>query len=86
MPVIDASDIEAEFGTHFSDYEFAQMAANDSYVTVYCNEDRIEEFKEEIVSCSDEPEYCARLYNEITLIHYLRGLGYTDKVLVYISW
>ena len=85
-PTITSSEIEKQFGFGLKDCECYQMCANDSYVTLCLDEDVIQDFKDEIESCPDEPEYVKRLSNDIVLIEYFRDLGYTDEILIYVSW
>ena len=44
---IDISDIEKLTGKHWGDFEFAQMAANDAYQTLYCDDESLKELYEE---------------------------------------
>jgi hypothetical protein len=85
-PTVTSSEIEKQFGICLKDCECYQMCANDSYVALCLDEDIVQDMKDEIESCPDEPEYVKRLSNNIMLIEYFRDLGYTDEVLIYVSW
>lgn len=45
---IDADDIRELTGKHWGDFEFAQMAANDSYVRMDCSDAGLEELYESL--------------------------------------
>lgn len=88
VPTVDGDEIEKELGIRVYDCEFAQMAANDSYVTVYLTADRIEYLREELEWNQDKccDSYVKRITNELKVIDYFRGIGYDTKILVFISW
>ena len=88
MPVVNSSDIEKEFGIRVFDCEFTQMVENDSYVELYLDEDRPRELYDDIRYYSNKCEdaYVKRLKNELELINKFRNLGYTNSILVYVSW
>lgn len=86
---ITTDDVKKLTGKHWSDFEFAQMAENDSYQILDCSDDHLEDLKDDfedaeepfIEDYDDEEEYnwskecClwARLRNEINLIEILRN-------------
>lgn len=86
---ITTDDVEKLTGKHWGDFEFAQMAENDSYQILDCSDDRLGELKDDfedaeepsVEDYDDEEEYgwrkerCywARLRNEINLIEILRN-------------
>jgi hypothetical protein len=86
---ITTDDVKKLTGKHWGDFEFAQMAENDSYQILDCSDDRLEDLKDDfedaeepsIEDYDDEEEYnwrkerCywARLRNEINLIEILRN-------------
>ena len=86
---ITTDDVENLTGKHWGDFEFAQMAENDSYQILNCSDDRLGELKDDfedaeepsVEDYDDEEEYkwrkerCrwARLRNEINLIEILRN-------------
>lgn len=85
--VIDIEDIEKEFKTHMSDYEFTQMAENGSYVSLECDDGTLEELYEDLdwENGKSHDRYL-RIKNQIQLVEYLRNLGYRDMVLINIYW
>ena len=86
---ITTNDVEKLTGKHWGDFEFVQMAANDSYQILDCSDSRLEDLKDDfedakepsIEDYDDEEEYkwrkesCrwARLRNEINLIEIIRN-------------
>ena len=90
MPTVNSWDIEQEFGIRVLDCDFAREEANDSYISLELTEDKINALWEELQDCSDETHY-ERLYatelkNELNLINKFRAMGYTENILVYVSW
>ena len=85
---ITTDDVEKLTGKHWGDFEFAQMAENDSYQVLNCSDDHLEDLEADfedaeepsVEDYEDEEEYnwyksrCAyaRLRNEIQLIKILR--------------
>jgi hypothetical protein len=45
---INNNDVEKLTGKHWSDFEFAQMAENDAYQTLYCDDGYLEELYEDL--------------------------------------
>ena len=86
MPTVNSWDIKAEFGIRVLNCLFTQEVENDSYVSLELTEDRIKELWEELQDCSDETRYVAELKNELNLINKFRAMGYTENILVYVSW
>lgn len=85
---INTDDVEELTGKMWSDFEFAQMAENDSYV-ILCLEDwYLEELYEEFEELKDENLKAAnRLRNQIDLVEILRkDYGLRDSVLIWVSW
>jgi len=85
---IDADDIRELTGKHWSDFEFAQMAENDSYVRLDCSDAGLEELYEnqewEAGKCGGRYE---RITNQIKLVEILRKrYGFMFEILVWISW
>lgn len=85
---IDADDIRELTGKHWSDFEFAQMAENDSYVRLDCSDAGLEDLYEnqewEAGKCGGRYE---RLTNQIQLVEILRKrYGFMFEILVWISW
>lgn len=86
---ITTEDVEKLTGKHWGDFQFAQMAENDSYQILDCSDNRFEDLKDDfedaeepsVEDYEDEEEYnwyksrChyARLRNEINLIEILRN-------------
>jgi hypothetical protein len=87
-PVVHSYNIEKELGINVLDCEFTQMVANDSYVILWLDDDRVNDLQEEIADCNDgsEDKYVKRLENELDLINRFRAMGYTDSILVFVSW
>ena len=90
MPTVNSWDIKEEFGIRVLDCLFTQEVENDSYVSLDLTEDRTKELWEELQECSDETRYerlyAAELKNELDLINKFRAMGYTENILVYVSW
>lgn len=85
---IDADDIRELTGKHWSDFEFAQMAENDSYVRLDCSDAGLEELYEdqewEAGKCGGRYE---RITNQIKLVEILRKqYGFMFEILVWVSW
>ena len=85
---INADDIRELTGKHWSDFEFAQMAENDSYVRLDCSDAGLEELYEEQDWLKDkESGTYERLTNQIQLVEILRkNYGFMFEILVWISW
>lgn len=87
-PTVYSWEIYKELDIDVLDCQFAQMVANDSYVTLWLNDNRVNKLKEEIADCNDgsEDEYVNRCSRELELINKFRAMGYTDSILILISW
>ena len=48
VPYIHCEDVRELIGAHWSDCEFAQMAENDSYRSIFCDDDSLEMLQEEL--------------------------------------
>ena len=48
VPYIHCRDVRELIGAHWSDCEFAQMAENDSYRSIFCDDDSLEMLQEEL--------------------------------------
>ena len=48
VPYIYCEDVRELIGEHWSDCEFAQMAENDSYRTIYCDDNSLKMLQEEL--------------------------------------
>ena len=48
VPYIHCEDVRELIGEHWSDWEFAQMAENDSYRTIYCDDNSMKMLQEEL--------------------------------------
>ena len=86
-PTIDLEEVCQELNLHMSDFEFVQMVENDSYVTLDVSDEACEELMEEIEW--EEGKMISRqkrLENQLMLVLMLRNKGYTDSVLVSVSW
>ena len=85
-PTVTSSEIEREFGIRVLDCPFTDQVANDSYVTLWLDKNSVKALWEEINDCADEERYVKRLKNELELINKFRELGYTEFILVFVSW
>ena len=85
-PTVTSGEIKEEFGINIFECEFTQGVANDSYVTLWLDESQSNDIWEEIQDCKDEYHYVNRLKNELNLINKFRAIGYTDSILVFVSW
>lgn len=85
---IDTDDIRELTGKHWTHFEFAQMAENDSYVRLDCSDAGLEELYEdqewEAGKCGGRYE---RITNQIKLVEILRKqYGFMFEILVWVSW
>ena len=48
VPYIHCRDVCELIGAHWADCEFAQMAENDSYRSIFCDDDSLEMLQEEL--------------------------------------
>lgn len=48
IPYIHCTDVRELIGAHWTDCEFAQMAENDSYRTIYCDDNSLKMLQEEL--------------------------------------
>ena len=90
-PVVYSWDIEKEFGIRVFDCAFTQMVENDdSYILLRLDEGYRDELWEDIRYYTDrregESDYVKRLENELDLINRFRVMGYTDSILVFVTW
>ena len=97
---ITCDDVEELTGVHWNEFEFAEMAENDSYQILCCADWYLEELYEEFEDVKDELDeidadnewsrrhcYPMRLKNQINLVEILRKqYGCRDTILIWISW
>ena len=90
---INCNDIKELTGKHWSDFEFAEMAENDSYQILPLGDWYVEELAEDIEDeLRSEGENLAnsrltRLKNQYELVNILRkDYGLREQVLIFISW
>ena len=97
---INTDDVEKLTGVHWNEFEFAEMAENDSYQILNCSDWYLEELYEEFEDVKDELDeidmdnqwarrhcYPMRLKNQINLVEILRKqYGIRDSILIWISW
>lgn len=85
---ISANAIFDEFGTHYNDYSIFDECANDSFIWLDLSVDKVQELQEEIEFYDNkfEDNYVHQMQKEIELINYLRALGFTDSILIEVSW
>ena len=48
VPYIHCEDVRELIGAHWSDCEFAQMAENDSYRSIFCDDNSLKMLREEL--------------------------------------
>lgn len=83
---ITCDDVEKLTGIHCSEFEFAQMAANDSYQVLDCDEEYLKELYEELED-EEDTEYGTRIKNQIKLIEILRkDFDCHSSILIWICW
>ena len=97
---ITCHDVEELTGVHWNEFEFAEMAENDSYQILCCADWYLEELYEEFEDVKDDLDeidednqwtrrhcYPMRLKNQINLVEILRNqYGCRDTVLIWVSW
>lgn len=97
---ITCNDVEELTGVHWNEFEFAEMAENDSYQILCCADWYLEELYEEFEDVKDELDeidvdsawsrrncYPMRLKNQINLVEILRKqYGCRDTILIWVSW
>jgi hypothetical protein len=95
MPVVNCWDIDEALGINTLDCEFAQMAANGSYVSLDLSYEHIKELEEDIADEARKNEgvviysprsYMSRLQNELAVVKALRATTQREEVLIYIMW
>lgn len=88
MPTVNSWDIEQEFGIRVFDCLFTREVENDSYVSLDLDEDNLQSIKKVLENYLDDDEnfYVKFLKNELDLINKFRAMGYTENILVYVSW
>ena len=83
---ITCDDVEKLTGIHWSEFEFAQMAANDSYQVLDCDEEYLKELYEELED-EEYTKYGTRIKNQIKLIEILRkDFNCHGSILIWICW
>ena len=87
-PIIDLHEASEEIGVkeHYN-YIFTEMAEDGSYQRLSCDEEHVEELKEEIEYAKKNSYFCYRAENELKLVNHLReNYNITDEVLVFVYW
>lgn len=83
---ITDDDVEKLTGIHWSEFEFAQMAENDSFQVLSCDEEYLKELYEELED-EEGTKYGMRIKNQIKLIEILRkDFNCHSSILIWISW
>ena len=87
LDCVHASEIEAKFGFTPLDYSFTVDFEGDKFIALRLDETYLENTKRTQVCLAEKgPKYFPytqqAIANDIALIEYFRGLGYTDKILV----
>ena len=86
-PTINIEDVERQLNVNMSDFEFTEMAENGSYVTLFLNDNAIEDLEDSISwEEGKDASRQQRLRNQLTLVHLLRDMGLKDYILVSIFW
>ena len=67
-PYIHCRDVRELIGAHWSDCEFAQMAENDSYRSIFCDDDSLKILKE-VMKDKMKGDFCYD-YNGLYLLYY----------------
>lgn len=88
MPTVKGTDIEKELNISIFDCEFASMAENGGYELLPLDDKHIQDLQDEIADCDDgtEYKYVTAIKNDLKVIQYFRENGFTDAILVNISW
>ena len=88
VPTVTSDAILNEWDIRVFDCCFTECVENDSYVVLDLSEDRVEELKEDIdwQTGKGDSAYLRRLKNELDLVENFRNIGYTESILVYVSW
>lgn len=88
LPTINCEDIEKLCGFHWQDCEFTQMIKNGTYVSLYLDDNALEELAEDIEwEIGKNQMRLQRLLNQKTLIIKLRNnYRIKDKILVEVEW
>ena len=63
VPYIHCRDVCELIGVHWSDCEFAQMAENDSYHSIFCDNDSLKMLQEELEDGDDEETIKRKEFN-----------------------
>lgn len=85
---ITIDDVEELTDRHWTTFEFAQMAENDSYITLACDDDSLADLEEDIEwEMRKQSNRFERLLNQKMLIMLLRdAYNIKDDILIYVAW
>ena len=88
VPTITCDEVSELIGKHWNECEFAQLAENDSYVTVYLDQDAFDTINEDIEW--EEGKSSSRFNRLVAqkdlMIKLHDEYGLTDKILIEVSW
>ena len=83
---ITYDDVEKLTGIHWSKFEFAQMAENDSFQFLNCSEEYLKELYEDLEN-EEGTRHSTYIKNQIKLIEILRkDFNCHSSILIWISW
>ena len=88
VPTITCQEVSELIGKHWSECEFAQLAENDSYVTVYLDQDAFDTINDDIEwEERKSSSRFERLINQKELMIKLHDeYGLIDKILIEVCW
>ena len=84
-PYINLIDVCRELEMCITDFEFAYLARNDSFITLGLTDADVEDLSAEIKYEKNEKRR-QRLGNDYSLVNLLRAMGYRGHMIVFISW
>lgn len=86
IPVVNSWEIEEEFGIRVFDCPFTEMVANDSYVSLSLDDEYLADLEDAYNYAIIRGQEFKKFENEIELVKKFRELGYTEEILVLVSW
>lgn len=86
LPVVNSWEIEEEFGIRVFDCPFTEMVENDSYVSLMLNDEYLADLEDAYNYAIVRGQEFKKFENEIELVKKFRELGYTEEILVLVSW
>ena len=86
MPVVNSWEIEEEFGIRVFDCPFTEMVENDSYVSFHLDDEALADLEDNYNYAVVHGRNFKQFENEIELVKKFRELGYTEEILIFVSW